>query len=460
MAKAPKTDLLREAMDKIIPVHRIEEAVKRLGVQQRRRQLDPVGLVTRMIFVGGTAEAGRLAAVLRDYYQDGHPQPARSAAYRWFDEELLALMKELVDGALDYVASMPHSLPGILQGPTDWRAFDSSTVKLPDALMPTWAGTGEYAAVKIHKEYSLGVENVVGYHIGPAREHDNLHLVVDETRRGTGLLVDLGYASHDLLRRCERFDVAYVIKGKGGWNLYVDDSVDSSSRARWKVPADWTCPDASEPLSLPEEGDLDIDITLGDEADPILARLVAFSAKGKRVVLLTNLSRETHPIDAVGMLYRLRWAIETDYKLVKSGCQLDEITAERPVAAEILIHASMLASILANAFCHASHVEDGGVGTKAPKMSRPPLHPLLVWKFVVVAATSLTDILLGDEDPRRPWEGRRKLIMSTGGDPNWRNRPSPIDEVKGRIPSRRPWKPGTKMKSVRHQGPKRSMAAK
>jgi hypothetical protein len=61
---------------------------------------------------------------------------------------------------------------------------------LDDVLVGDFPGTGDYAALKIHKEWSVGTGNLIGYKITPAREHDNPHLVVDEARRGTGLLID------------------------------------------------------------------------------------------------------------------------------------------------------------------------------------------------------------------------------------------------------------------------------
>lgn len=457
LVAVPAQDLLRDAIAQIIPLATIEKLVAKLGVQQRRRLLNPNALVVNLILVGGTAEAGRLAAVLRDYSAQGNPKVARSAAYRWFDQALLELVRELVAEALAYVHSMPHSLPGILAGRRDWRVFDSTTVKLPPQLKGSWRGTGDYAALKVHKEYSLGLENVVAYHIGPAREHDALHLVVDERRRGTGLLVDLGYASHGLLRSCEEHDVAYVIRAKGGWRIFVDELADPST---WTLPEG--CPagalTAEQVLVIPSTGDVDLDVTVGPDEDPIPTRLVAFTANNERVTLLTNLPRDTHPLDAVGMLYRLRWSIEIDNKLVKTGCQLDEITAETPVPAEILVHASMLASILANALCHAAHVEDGGVDARAPKMSRPPLHAMLVWKYMVTASSGLAAKLTGDAP--MDWNQWRGIVLHLGADHNWRTRPSPLDEVKGRVPSRRPWRPGKRMQSAQTNAGNRKPVAK
>ena len=74
----------------------------------------------------------------------------RGAFYKGFDEKLLALMEELVTRAQTHVLAMPKSLPGVLAGPTGWRAVDSSTVKLPKALAEVYPGAAAYAALEVH----------------------------------------------------------------------------------------------------------------------------------------------------------------------------------------------------------------------------------------------------------------------------------------------------------------------
>ena len=122
-------------------------------------------------------------------------------SYNVFDAEFLGLMEELQADAQTHVLAMPHSLPGSLAGRTDRRSFDSTTVKLTRALVETLSGTGDYTPLKVHAEMSLGTENAVDGHITDARRHDGPELTVNAFRAGTGLLVDLGYASHDLVRR-------------------------------------------------------------------------------------------------------------------------------------------------------------------------------------------------------------------------------------------------------------------
>ena len=431
---------VRELFETVLPNEFIAEAARRLGVQERQRVLDPVELVMSLVLMGGTAEAGRIAATIRDYFDRGNKQVARSAYYRWFDAQLLALMVELVERAKAHVRSMPRHLPGILAGRTDWRAVDSTTIHLDDALKDLYPGTGEYAALKVHVELSLGCENVVDYHISPAREHDGPHLVIDESRRGTGLLVDLGYVSHDLFRACEEHDVHLVVRLKGGWNVFLDPNVMAGD------VRDWVCApellehlDSGLPFDARKNGKLDVDVQMGPAGAPVRARLVTVETPEGLRAFLTNLPRSTHSAAEVTMLYRLRWGVELQNKLAKTGCQLDEVTAKTPIPMEILVHAAMLASMLANAAAHLEHLDQGLVGQKTPKLKRPPVHAMAIWKYIVTGSPRLIDLLRGV--PRRDgWDHVARVLTRGGQDPNWRRKPSPIDMVKGRTASGRPWR--------------------
>jgi len=424
----------------ILPYSFIEEAVKRLGVQKRQRLFRPEALVISLALVGGTAEAGRIATTIRDYFDRGNPAVARSVYYGWFGAELLALMQELVERAKTHVREMPRHLPGILAGRSDWRAFDSTTVRLHDDLKVLYPGTGDYAALKVHVELSLGCENVVDYHISPAREHDGPHLTVDEKRRGTGLIVDMGYVSHDLFRSCAKHDVHLVVRLKEGWKVFLDGSATEGEQSEWVGGAellrslDWDAP-----LDIRDHAELDVDVRMGPTNAPVHARLVTVETPEGWRAFLTNLPRSTHTREEVAMLYRLRWNIELQNKLAKTGCQLDEVTAKTAVPMEILVHASMLASMLANAAAHLEHLDQGLVGANVPKLKRPPVHAMVIWKCIVSGSVRITDLLCGVAHPDG-WEHVANRLTRGGQDPNWRRRPSPMDMVKGRTANGRPWR--------------------
>ena len=435
----------REVFTRILPAARIAEAVERLGVQERARAFQPQEFIFSLILQGGTAEAGRIASVLRDYFERGNPRVSSRAYYRWFSEEFLALMNELRRDATAYVLSMPLHLPGILAGRKDWRVFDSTTVKLPKELQDTFQGTGDYSAIKVHKEYSLGLENVVDWHLSPAREHDAPHLKIDETRRGTGLIVDLGYASQEIIKQCIDHDVHLVLRLKNGWNVYIDDL--SEDNLEWAGPTGLLNANSDQPLEIPKSGNVDIDVSIGTGDNIVGCRLVAMDVPNGRVTLLTTISRKTHNIEEIAMLYRLRWSIEVDNKLVKTGCQLDEVQTSKPVAAEILIHAAMLASILSNALCHASHVAQGAVGEKTVKLKEAPLHPILVWKVIITGVERIVQDLMQPDRVGATWQRTTDLVTHGGADINWKTQPSALDDVKGRNRSGLPWRRDIPIKS-------------
>jgi len=438
-----RADPVQELFESILSFDFIEERAVALGVQKRKRLFDPARMVLSLVLNGGTAESGRIAAAMREYVRRGGTEVVRGAFYKWFDEELLALMEELVTRAQAYVLAMPKSLPGVLAGPSDWRAVDSSTVKLPEALAAVYPGTGEYAALKVHAEISLGVENVVGWHITPARQHDSPELVVDESRAGTGLLVDLGYVSHDFIRRCHQHDVSFVIRLKGGWKSFLDTSVMASTAESWQLPDELLEQMGVSAMPDSLETPLDVDVRLGEERDGVRARLVNIKTADGWRAYLTNVSRETHDSQAISFLYSLRWGVELHFKLAKSGCELDEIYAKRPVSAKILVHAAMISSLLACALAHAEHVDQGCVGTKTrrPTAKRPPVHAMTIWKATRTSAPEITALLAGEANDTNTWEKLGHYVQWAGKDPNWRSRPSPIDDAKGRNPAGRAmWK--------------------
>jgi len=433
---------VRNLFETIFPTDDIMESCRRLGALKRERVMDPVLLVRSMVMAGGSSECGRLAGILHDYTNRGGVVGARSGFYQRFNKGLLAVMKELSNRASEYVAAMPKHLPGILAGPSDWRVVDATTVKVPDGLQSSYPGCGDYGALKVHKEYSLGVENLIDYSITPARDHDAPQLKIDDSRRGTGLLVDLGYVSHDLFRQCEVHDVRLVVRLKKGWNFRLDAGKTGRQFQTWELPPEAV--DAVEagfdaPFVVPPSGIVDVDVTLGDGGGPPV-RLVAMDSRRGRHVLLTNLPRETYAPEEVGMLYRLRWNIELDNKLSKQGCRLDDITTGKKIAADILVHASMIATMLANAIVHLQHLSEGAVGEKAVRFKHPPVHPINIWKAVDRASMDIDHHLRNPDDTDGYWSRLAGIFRRIGADPNWKSQPSALDRVKGRTARGQAWR--------------------
>jgi len=434
----------RDLLLSMLPRDLIQEGAKRLGVQKRECVKDVQALIWSIVMAGGTEECGRLASALRAYEKEtGREGMNRSTFYQWFDPKLLALFEELAAYSLNVVKAMPRSLPGLLAGRVDWRAVDSTVLKVQRSLIADFPGTGDYASIKVHKTWSLGAENIVDYHITSGRDHDAKELTIDETWRGMGLLVDLGYASFRLLRSCLANDVELVIRLKKGWNLWLDESGAAEAMASWQAGGDLAgCFYGDKSFVIPKTGTLDLDVTLGPANNPIPMRMIRVETPNRgTITFLTTLPRATHSAEDVGTLYRLRWNIELSNKLCKSAFRLDHITARTRVPAEILVHAAILAAVIANAFAHQDHLSRGFVGDKTPKLTESPIHPMLVAKSIAGSAQHL-GWLLSDPtlDPNlEQWNRLARAIRHCALDPNWRNKPSVLDRVKGRVvPKGRP----------------------
>ncbi len=433
---------VREVMEAVLPAEEIELLCRELGVVERERKLEVAVFARSMVLAAGTPSGARQADVLRAYVESGGTPVARSAGYRWFDEALERLMATLSERAMAYARTMELDLPGILGGVSDWVIVDSTTVRICDDLIEQYPGTGDYAALKVHKLLSVGCGVPISYHFSPAREHDSRHLKIDETWSGRGLLADLGYASIDRLRACVRHDVKFVIRLKDNWKPRVQEIHRGDVHKTFFAGADFDTLIEDETLVL-EGRAVDASVEIGSGAQALALRLVGVPTPKGYCWYLTNLPRKLGPVQ-IGTLYRVRWEIELSMKLDKSvhhmaqagGTQSDNVHALRA-----LLHASLIASVIAGLLVHRHNLSTRPRKPGQPRTA-PPLHVRLLALQLATSAQSIAHAfeLTGDEADHA-WDRVALVLTHSGKDPNWRRSPSVLDELRGWKPARKPAKP-------------------
>jgi hypothetical protein len=422
-------DDVREIFEAVLPQAEIEALASELGVIERARKLDVNALVRAMVIAAGTPNGGLQADALRSYLEFGVQHVVRSAFYRWFDEPLEKLMERLAERALAYARAQQVDLPGPLSGVTDWRIVDSTTVKVRDAVLEEFPGTGDYAAIKVHKTLSVGTGAPVAYHFSRARDHDSLHLTIDEQWRGYGLLSDLGYASFDRIRACQTHDVSFVLRLKDNWKPRMDRINRGTVTREFFKGSDLDVLLETEAILLDGKA-IDADVTLGPAADPIGLRLVGVSTPKGYCFFLTNLPKRIGPLQ-VGAIYRIRWDIELSNKLDKSVHRLDEGDAERPCSIKTLLHASLIASTLIALLVHRQTLATRPARPGTAR-NKPPLHPMLLARMLNVAAMDIARTFeLKGKIAQQDWDRIAKVLVHSGSDPNWRRRPSVLDQMRG-----------------------------
>ena len=420
---------VRDVFETILPQQDIERLCGQCGVIERQRKLHLGMLVRAMVIAAGTPGGAYQADILRSYLEFAVPRVARSAFYRWFDKPLEQFMAALADRALVYARAQQVDLTGILGGVKDWYIVDSTTVHVRDGLRDEFPGTGDYAAVKVHKVLSVGCGTPVHYHFSPAREHDSRHLTIDESWRGCGLLADLAYASLARLRACNDYGVRFVIRLKDNWKPKVDHL------ARGHISREF-CPGTDLDALLEQDilvldgRAIDADVHVGGTKHPLPLRLVGVHTPKGYGFFLTNLPPRLGPRQ-VADLYRVRWEVELSIKLDKSVHRLDQIDAGRPCSVKTLLHASLVASTIAAVLAHR-HTLNTRPQQAGASRTEAPLHIRLLALQMAVSAQFIAHAFeLKGTAASRQWDKIAELLTHAGTDPNWRRRPSVLDQLRG-----------------------------
>jgi putative transposase len=422
-------DEVREVFEAILPQEEIERLCQQLGVIERQRKLNLGMFVRAMVISAGTPGGAYQADVLRSYLEFEVPHVARSAFYRWFDPPLERFMEALAERALAYARAQQVDLSGPLCGVTDWYIVDATTVTVRDALRAEFPGTGEYAAIKVHKVLSVGCGAPVRYHFSPAREHDSRHLTIDASWQGYGLLADLAYASLARLRACETHDVRFVIRLKENWKPKVDYVARGQITQEFFPGTDFDALLADDTLVL-EGRAIDADVHIGRGRHALPLRLVGIQTPKGYCFFLTNLPPRIGPRQ-VADLYRVRWEVELSIRLDKSVNRLDAIDTERPCSLKTLLHASLIASTIAALLAHTHNVQTRPQEAGAPR-TEAPLHPRRLALQLAVSCQSIAQAFeLTEAEATQRWNNIAALLTHSGKDPNWRCRPSVLDQLRG-----------------------------
>lgn len=421
---------VREVFETILPDGVLMAAVRAAGFQERERKLNALVFLRTMITAASTGYGGRQADAMKLYFESGAEKVARGAFYAWFGTELERVLEAVRDRALTYAARQPLDLPGVLGAEVrDWHIYDSTTVRLDDALKGEYPGAGDYAALKIHKRFSVGLGTTIAYHLSPAREHDAPHLRVDESWRGLGLLADLGYASLDLLQRCERHGVHLVIRLKENWKPKVDHVARGALKATFTPGSDLDLLLDAEVLAL-DGKIIDADVRVGSGKQEVRCRLVGVPVEKGYCFFLTSLPPRIAP-RSVADLYRVRWEIESDNKLDKSCLRLDEIGARTGPAVRALVHASMVASITVCLLVHHHRLRELPPPAAGAERTKPPLHPQGLARMVAFCALAVARAFeLDGRAASQEWD-RLATLFNYETDPNWRRSPSILDQMRG-----------------------------
>ena len=175
---------------------------------------------------------------------------------------------------------------------------------------------------------------------------------------------------------------------------------------------------------------LTADVHVGRRPHVLALRLVGVQTPKGYGFFLTNLPPRIGPRQ-VADLYRVRWEVELSIRLDKSVNRLDAIDTEQACSLKTLLHASLIASTIAALLAHTHNVQTRPQQPGAPR-TEAPLHPRRLALQLAVSCQSIAQAfeLSGAEAIQR-WNKIAELLTHSGRDPNWRRRPSVLDQLRG-----------------------------
>ena len=147
----------------------------------------------------------------------------------------------------------------------------------------------------------------------------------------------------------------------------------------------------------------------------------------ERVVRGAYYARNTPGPCQVGDLYRVRYDIELENKLDKSGGQLDQIRATTESSVKIQLAAKLLHALSIDVPIHRDNLER----TRKGYVCRGPLHRLAVAYTLRARRALLVTALIYCDLPVDYGDHLSDVIADEGRGPNWRRRHSVLDCLHG-----------------------------
>ena len=281
-----------------------DQAAWATGFVQRPSPLTGAPFVQTLVFGFLRQPQASLSDLASTAAQVGAPVTPQALDQRFGEPAARCLQQVLGAAARAVVTAEPTVMPLLARFAAVF-VQDSTTIALPDALAPAWAGCGgrtaqgTAAALKLQVRLDLLRGQLSGPELHPGRASDHAGELVDEPGPPGSLhLNDLGYFRVERLRAWSAAGVYWLTRLKAGTRV-----------------VDATGQDCTAPASLRAQGlaPLDVPVQVGT-AQPVTARLVAVRvppavAQERRRKLRAAARREGKPPSAT----RLAWA---DWTLV------------------------------------------------------------------------------------------------------------------------------------------------
>ena len=360
MAPSPMYDTNHPLFKLFCPAA-LDAMARETGVVRRLRHVVVPMLVLALVMSGSEPGKRCLEAVRQRYERLTVTTLARSSFWYRLTPALAEMMHALVLRALPLVSTALRFPRGALSGFSELLALDSTVVRLHRFLSGVWPAcrtNHSKSAIKLHLVMRVADASAVRVLLTGERKSDaKVWTRVGPWVAGRLLLLDLGYYDFNLFARIQRNGGYFLSRAKSNFNPVLHEA-----HRVWPGRA---IPIVGRTLRdvLPEleRQVLDAKVVVrhtrrrwrghAKQAElPLRLVAVRDEHSGEYHSYLTNIPPEKVPAEDIRDLYRLRWQVELAFKAMKSAGQLEVLPTENEHVVKILVWASVLATLLSQAF--------------------------------------------------------------------------------------------------------------
>ena len=344
MTYSPPDSVVVDRIQRAFPSDELRERARATNLVERQRKFDIVALFYTLSFGFAAGSDRSLQAFLERYVEMADCDELSYAAFHdWFEPGFVALLREILDDAIENLDTGRTDLNGRLERFRDVLIADATIVSLYQDAADVYAATGEdQAELKLHLIESLSTGLPTRLRTTDGTTHERSQLPTGEWVADALILLDLGFYDFWLFDRIDQNGGWFVSRVKDNANFEIVEELRT-----WRgnsIPLEGESLQAV--LDDLQRQEIDIRITLsfdrkrGSGASATRTfRLIGLRNEetDEYHLYLTNLGKEDYSAPDIAQLYRARWEVELLFKELKSRFGLDEINTTDAYIIEALV---------------------------------------------------------------------------------------------------------------------------
>jgi IS4 transposase len=333
-----------ERIQRAFPPDELRERARATNLVERERKFDIVALFYTLSLGFAAGSDRSLQAFLERYVEMADCDELSYASFHeWFEPGFVALLREILDDAIENLDPDSNDLRGRLEHFRDVLIVDATFISLYHDASDVYAATGDdEAGLKLHLTESLSTGLPTRLHTSDGKTHERSQLPTGEWVAGALILFDLGFYDFWLFDRIDANDGWFVSRVKSNANPEIVEELRT-----WRgnsITLEGTSLQAVIDDLQRQEIDvlveLEFDRKRGSSATATKQfRLVGLldEDEGEYHLYFTNLPQGEYAAPDIAQLYRARWEVELLFRELKSRFRLDEINTTDPYIIEALI---------------------------------------------------------------------------------------------------------------------------